>query len=365
MSHLHLLIPLTVAMLGLAFLLSAAMRNFYETRYEQIAFGTLFGLTVVLGMTNPLSFGEGIIFDTRTLLIGAAVAFVGPIAGLITMGFGLVCRMIIGGVGTTSGLIGLILAFGLAYVFVRFARDRIKNSIVKDALLGLAITPSILALFALPLDLATSLLIKILPTLLVSNVLGIVVLGLIFRRERRYVSEARKMQSFARIDSLTSLLNRRGMDREVDASTFDEVSGHALFYFDIDNFKSINDTYGHDAGDAALAIVAARIKVIIRGEAVFARHGGDEFSIYVPSLEAHAVQAVADRLCDTISAQKFSHSDQVFAVSISLGGYWSKQYLPLQEMINRADAQLLLAKRAGKNRSRVAFDRNSDVSMMA
>jgi diguanylate cyclase len=365
MFQFQILLAPVVAMLGLAFLLSSAMRHFHQTKYEQLAFGLLFGLTLVLGMTNPLSLGEGLIFDVRTLLTGAAVAFVGPIAGLITVAFGVICRIYVGGAGTASGLVGLVLAFCLAFAWAHFGKDRIKRPVLRDAFLGLAVTPSIIALFLLPFDLAMSLFYTILPTLLVCNVAGAIAIGWVFRREARYFLEAQEMQSIAQTDHLTNLLNRRGMDCEVDATKFDATRGHAVFYFDIDDFKGINDTYGHDTGDASLAIVAARIKDIIRGETVFARQGGDEFSLYVPGLEARDMQAVADRFCSAISGQKFSHNNQVFPVSISLGGYWSKQNLPLQDMINNADAQLLLAKRAGKNRAQVGFDRKENVSVVA
>ncbi len=365
MFQLQFFIAPVVAMMGFAFLLSAAMRNFHTAKNEQIAFGVLFGSIVVLGMTNPLPLGEGLFFDTRTLLTGAAVAFVGPVAGIITVGFGIICRIYIGGAGTTAGVASLILTFALAFAWLQLTKDRVRQPMLKDALLGLAVTPSILAVFLLPFDLALTLLISVLPTLLISNVIGTAAIGLVFRRERRYFSDAETMQSHARTDSLTNLLNRRGMDREVGASKFNAVHGHAVFYFDIDDFKFINDTYGHDAGDATLAIVAARVKDIIRGEAIFARHGGDEFSLYIPGLEAQDIGAIAERLCTTISSQKFSHNDQVFPVSISLGGYWTKQELPFEEMINRADTQLLLAKRAGKNRAQVAFDRDTDIPMVA
>jgi diguanylate cyclase len=365
MSQFQVLLPPFVAMLGLAFLLSTGMRHFYEAKHEQLAFGCLFGTVIVLGMTNPLSLGEGLIFDTRTLLIGAAVAFVGPVAGVIALGFGILCRIYLGGAGMVTGIIGMIFAYSLAFGGLRIMHNWRRKAVVKDVVLGSLISLSILALFALPYELALSLIAKVLPALLICNVLGMVAIGYIFRREQRFITEAQDHLTHSRTDALTNLLNRRGMDSEVDAAEFDATTGHALFYFDIDNFKFINDTFGHDAGDAALAIVAARIEEVIRCEAVFARHGGDEFSIYLPSLEAQDVQAVADRLCQTICSQKFSHINKTFAVTISIGGYWSKSMLPLQELLNRADAQLLLAKRAGKNRAQVGFDRKNSIPDVA
>lgn len=365
MLQFQVLLAPIIALLGLAFLFNAVLRRFHETKHEQIAFGVLFGATIVLGMTNPLSLGEGLIFDIRTLLLGGAVAFVGPIAGVIALGFGVVCRLFLGGAGTVAGVIGLVLAFAIAVVWVRLLQDRIKNTFVNDALLGLAITSSILALFVLPFDVAWSVAISILPTLLVCNIAGTVMIGWMFRREVRHVKDTRKMQTYAQTDALTNLFNRRGMDNEVDAAKFDIARGHAVFYFDIDNFKYINDTFGHPTGDATLAILAARISDTIRAEAIFARHGGDEFSIYIPGLEAQDMQSVGDRLCDTVSNEKFVHNGQNFAVSISVGAYWSKQDLPLQEMINRADQQLLLAKTAGKNRAQVAYGNDETTSAVA
>jgi diguanylate cyclase len=360
MLSFQVLLAPVLALMGLTFLCNAVLRNFYETKHEQVAFGVLFGTIVVVGMTNPLSLGDGLIFDTRTLLTGAAVAFAGPVAGFITICFGIICRLFIGGAGTTAGVIGLVLAFLLAFGWAHFMRGRIKNRIVGDGLLGLAITPSILALFVLPLDIAIGLIFSVLPTLTVCNVIGTIAIGLMFRREVRHFDDGKKLEVFAQTDALTNLLNRRGMDDKLGSVKFDANYGHALFYFDIDDFKLINDAYGHDAGDATLAIVAARITESIRREAVFARHGGDEFSIYLPRLGPRDVQDLANRICAAISSEAFSHKDLTFDVSISLGGYWSKRNMPVQDMLDLADTQLLLAKRAGKNRAQVAYGKDVD-----
>lgn len=365
MLSFQVLLAPVVALMGLAFLFNAVLRKFHDTKNEQIAFGVLFGITVVIGMTNPLSLGEGLIFDTRTLLTGAAVAFSGPVAGLITLVFGIICRIFIGGAGTAAGIIGLVVAFFLAVVWSQFMRKRVKNVIVGDALLGLAITPSIFALFVLPFDLAVNLFFFVLPSLIVSNVVGTIAIGLVFRREVKHFADGKKFAFFAQTDVLTNLLNRRGMDDKLDDMKFDPKYGHAIFYFDIDDFKFINDTHGHDAGDATLAIVAARISESIRGEAVFARHGGDEFSIYMPRMGRSDIQDVANRICGAVSSELFAHNDLTFAVSISLGAFWCRDDMPIQDMIKRADAQLLLAKRAGKNRAQVAYGSGNDADDVA
>ncbi len=365
MLQFQILLTPVIALLGLAFLFNAILRRYHETKHEQLAFGILFGATIVIGMTNPLSLGEGLIFDTRTLLLGSAVVFVGPVAGAVALVAGVACRLFIGGAGTFTGVVGLFLAFGIAIAWYYLMRNRITNKILSDILLGFAMTLSIFALFVLPRNLAIDLFVSILPTLLICNVIGTVAIGLVFRREMRYFQDNKELAAHAQTDALTHLLNRRGMESEIGSAKFDASRGHALFYFDIDNFKHINDTFGHPSGDATLAIMAARIRETIRGEAIFARHGGDEFSIYMPGLDAADVQAVGDRLCAVVSGQKFTHDSNTFAVSISIGAYWTKQDLPLQDMIDRADTQLLLAKRAGKGRAQVAYGNDNSAAEVA
>ncbi len=356
MLQLQALVPPIVALMGMAFLFNTVFGKFYESPYKQIAFGLLFGAVIALGMTNPLSLGEGLIFDTRTVLLGAAVAFVGPVAGSVALVCALICRLMIGGAGTVSGLLGLCIAFAIALAWRRFAKDRIKKPVLHDFLFGLTLTSSIVALFVLPFDLAMSLLGSILPALLFANTIGMIAIGFVFRRAETQFKDAKQLADDANTDSLTNLLNRRGMDAEICATKFDSDVGHAMFYFDIDHFKHVNDTYGHGAGDAALAIVAARIKDSVREEAIFTRHGGDEFSIYMRRLDAADVQAVADRIIRSISSQAFVFDNHTFDISISMGGCWTKQDIPIQRMIDLADAQLLLAKQAGKNRAQIAYD---------
>lgn len=356
MSQIQTLLTPVFALMGLAFLVNVVLRNFYGKRAEQYAFGLLFGIVVVLGMTNPISLGEGLIFDTRTLFIAAAVAFVGYVAGAIALVIGIVCRIMIGGAGALTGVVGLLLAFLIAIFWSRQISPRIKNPILADALLGWAVTTSSVALFLLPYETAIGILKSITPTLLFCNVVGTIAVGLIFRREVRYVEETKALEAYARTDPLTNLLNRRGFDTSTRKERYDPQNGHALFYFDVDDFKEINDRYGHEAGDAALSIIASRISDSLRQGSIFSRQGGDEFSIYMPSICQSDVQGVADRICRIIAKDPIQHAGQQFRTAISVGGYWTKTDQALRDMIDRADAQLLLAKRAGKARAQVLYD---------
>ena len=365
MAHFQILLAPALAVMGIAFLFNLVLHRVSDGRYRQYSFGLLFGCAIVIGMTNPLTLGDGLIFDTRSLFLGAAVAYGGPVAGLIAMVIGLACRLWIGGAGLPAGLVGLFLAYGLAFAFIRWIRPRIRNPHLADASLGIVISFSILALFVLPLDIALGLVGTVGPKLIVSNVVGMVILGIVFRRELSLEKARLQLQEEATRDPLTSLLNRRGLKVIVERRRFNPRVGQAMLYFDVDYFKSINDTYGHDTGDAVLEVIASRINENLREDAVFARHGGDEFSIYLPEIAQGDVKAVADRICNLIGKNALVVRGQAVKASISLGGYWSRMDHGLEELINLADTQLRLAKRAGKNRSQIAFDPKSAMASVA
>jgi len=264
-----------------------------------------------------------------------------------------------------AGVVGLVLAFVIAVVWSRYVSPHVKNRVVADALLGCVATASIVALFILPYETAISIIRSIIPTLILCNIFGTIAVGLVFRREVRHALKTRALEVHASTDPLTNLLNRRGFETSSSRTKYDPRNGHALFYFDVDNFKGINDRYGHDAGDAALAIIASRISDNLRQGSIFSRQGGDEFSIYMPSICQSDVQCVADRICRIIADDPFQHDGKQFKTAISMGSYWTKAHADLGDMIDRADTQLLLAKRAGKNRAQVLYDDDGKLQAVA
>ena len=365
MAHFQILLAPALAVMGIAFLFNLVLHRVVDRRSREYAIGLLFGGAIVIGMTNPLVLAEGFIFDTRSLLLGAAVVYGGPIAGLIAMAFGLVCRFWIGGAGLPAGIVGLVMAYGLAILCAKWINPLIRSQYLADAALGLVVSLSIFALFALPLEIALSLIGSVGPKLFLSNIVGMVVLGIVFRRELALEKARMQLQDDATRDPLTNLLNRRGLQSVVERRRFNPRVGQAMLYFDVDNFKSINDSYSHDIGDAVLEVIASRINENLRDDAIFARQGGDEFSIYLPEIGQGDVKAVAERICDLIGQDALIVRGQSVKASISLGGYWSRANFGLDELIKRADAQLRLAKSAGKNRTQIAFDPKSAIASVA
>lgn len=153
-------------------------------------------------------------------------------------------------------------------------------------------------------------------------------------------------------DSLTGLPNRAFFSAELRQAIkrAQRSSGElALLYFDIDRFKLINDTFGHDVGDKAICTFAQRARGVLRESDFLARLGGDEFVLIVEELAARAdVDGVADKLVAAMQAP-FALGDREHRVSTSIGIAFLDAGMSADRLIKAADDAMYLAKRAGRN----------------
>ena len=179
-------------------------------------------------------------------------------------------------------------------------------------------------------------------------------------RKRRYTDHLRdNVQNsieMAITDALTGLHNRRYMESHL-ATLAEQAAARgkplALMILDIDYFKAINDTSGHDAGDDVLREFAVRIRKSIRGIDLACRYGGEEFVIVMPETDAHVAGMVAERLRRSIAGQKFavSKGSKHIDVTISIGlSTLERKGEPVADLLKRADKALYRAKHAGRNR---------------
>lgn len=154
-------------------------------------------------------------------------------------------------------------------------------------------------------------------------------------------------------DLLTGLLNRRGLELELEARTArlpadTEVATIAL---DLDRFKSVNDRYGHEAGDGVLQRFAAIARACLPERALFARLGGEEFVVVLIGAEAATAPASAERIREHVAEAKFATADAPIQVSCSLGvcrgGALGD---PFADLLRTADQALYDAKRGGRDR---------------
>ncbi|MBC9881623.1 GGDEF domain-containing protein [Bradyrhizobium sp. INPA01-394B] len=157
-------------------------------------------------------------------------------------------------------------------------------------------------------------------------------------------------------DPLTGLGNRKYFDRMIGMAVQSALaSGEplSLLLFDIDHFKSFNDSYGHLTGDQVLRLVGLSLKQTIKGQDITARYGGEEFAVVLPNTGIRQALTVADHIRRAVMAKelkKKSTGEILGRVTISVGVSLLKEGDDTDALIERADACLYAAKRNGRNR---------------
>lgn len=161
----------------------------------------------------------------------------------------------------------------------------------------------------------------------------------------------KRLELMAVTDGLTGLYNHRFIFERLE----EEIAKVArygrplsIIMLDIDNFKQVNDTFGHRAGDEVILSVAHAIMASLRKTDVAGRYGGEEFLVLLPETDLKAAHIVAEKIRNTVALLQFETKD--LAVTISAGVAEAEKGESFEALINRADAKLYTAKRNGKNR---------------
>lgn len=168
-----------------------------------------------------------------------------------------------------------------------------------------------------------------------------------------------RLAIFASTDALTGVLNRSALasaiERRLVADPVDGIPVRgALLILDADNFKSINDSYGHDQGDIALRLITDAVKSVLRQTDLVGRIGGEEFCVYLPAATQFTAEAVGERIRHAVSVIPFMPQGKPHRLSVSIGGAVFDRRLPLSDLLRVADQQLYFAKQNGRNRVAVS-----------
>ncbi len=181
-----------------------------------------------------------------------------------------------------------------------------------------------------------------------ADCLGVV--GTMMNIQERKALE-RELQTFATIDALTGCYNRRYFLEQSGKETSRGCRHgylQALLYLDIDHFKKVNDTYGHQVGDRVLMQFALECKNLFRDGDIIGRLGGEEFAILLPHTSIKAAIQVAERLRQRIEDMEVK-AREIVKVTTSIGVSAVGDGIDLEESIRRADVALYIAKSAGRN----------------
>jgi diguanylate cyclase (GGDEF)-like protein/PAS domain S-box-containing protein len=165
------------------------------------------------------------------------------------------------------------------------------------------------------------------------------------------VSRAEALSKQALLDPLTSLGNRAYIEAEIRRCLIEVGSGSraGVLFVDIDHFKDVNDSHGHDAGDLALKVVAKTLQHSLRSTDRLGRWGGDEFLVAAAHTDIHGLSALAGKLRALVEASRVQARPVGFGVTVSVGATLLRPDDTLETVLKRTDTLLYHSKNAGRN----------------
>ncbi len=174
-----------------------------------------------------------------------------------------------------------------------------------------------------------------------------------------------KYQALSVVDDLTQINNRRYFFTEVPAALARALRQHQplnLLFIDLDHFKTVNDSYGHEMGDKVLKDVAAVLAGQSRKGDILARIGGEEFALAIPNTDARSIKLLAERINKAVAALQWEHEGQSFSITLSTGiselhfredndqSYLNHLNAIVQQLVREADEALYNSKNTGRNK---------------
>lgn len=157
----------------------------------------------------------------------------------------------------------------------------------------------------------------------------------------------------AATDELTSCLNRAAFIALIEDELVRDTARHhygAFLVLDVDNFKYVNDRFGHHVGDHALTLIAQTLRKAVRRGDMVGRLGGEEFGIFLPGIDLQSARIVAERVRQAIAEAEFNPDGERYTLTISVGGIMCDNRARFEDLFARADRHLYAAKKAGRNR---------------
>lgn len=247
------------------------------------------------------------------------------------------------------------LGYGCAFVFLR-----LRAALVVSGLTAAGIFTPLVAMAqadALPRVFAWG---PVLPQVALAHVMFVVLLTAVVRLRNshdRAQAHVELMRELAGTDMLTRLPNRRAMTDRLEravALSLRQKQPLSVALIDVDRFKSLNDRFGHAAGDVALQRLGDTMRMQLRASDVLGRWGGEEFLLFAPGTPIALAAELAERVRRAVATQSFPHGE---SVTISVGLAQCRERDALAALVQRADGALYRAKASGRNRVELADER--------
>ena len=316
----------------------------------------LFCVAVLDTMMGSFILTTGGRYDMRGLMIGLAVVMLGPRLGFFVMLTAVAVRLSIGDPGLTPGLAQIAIAYVAGTAWHHFARNRDIPAVPHIIGLTVLLTTPMLAIMLTPMDRWVTSATLLVPHTFVCTLVGVSLHRYLLGFELKFLRSTEQLREAADTDHLTGLLNRRSLEDKLAKLKKGQRSWHgmAVIYFDLDNFKSINDTHGHATGDAVLQVVSSRLAATFRPEDIFSRLGGDEFAVVLPNLTEAESKTIAERCRRLVADAPIIVGKARIQTSISVGAIWTVDEADFHLLLHLADKALYRAKSRGRNA--VAFE---------
>lgn len=335
-------------------------RSIRHSWTKSLLIGLIFSITAILAMQQPVQLREGIMIDARAVIVGLAAAFGGLPAAILSATLVGSYRLNLGGIGAIAGATGIVACAILGQIWRRYVGVKFHTGPQQLAGLGLLLALHSLSIFLLPLDMASELFPAAIPMLIASSITGALVMGSLIERERRHMYTEDHWRHSASTDSLTGLANRRAFTTALaDApKPIDPSQACLLMIMDVDHFKLVNDTFGHDAGDEALKAVADALRQTVRPGEQICRLGGEEFAIFVPSIDPHRIYDRANLFRTAVAKNPIRYAGKPIPLTVSLGiaQRTGDHVSDIHGMMRDADLALYKAKSNGRNCVSVSND---------
>lgn len=356
MQNLVFVIVSLALVIALVFALSFLDRLDITPKTRAVWIGVVAGICAFAAMMDPLVISEGVLIDGRSVFLGLAAATGGPLAALVALLFSSFTRIYLGGVGMAVGLSSMVFCALPGLVWRILDDFRCFSERWRWPIFGLILCISVPFVLMLPEPLGWQALRDGGLGQALVYLAGSSLFGLMLTREQKYNEQHHILAIDADIDPLTKALNRRGLEKRF-SEHFSQVGEASCFVgvIDVDNFKMINDRFGHDVGDLALCEVVTSLQRHIRSNDIIARIGGDEFVLIAFDLDHEQAAALHARLKDTLHRALQIHvpkQNLKLPFSATIGVIYEENFFPgLETLLESADKEMMRLKKDFRKKS--------------
>lgn len=274
--------------------------------FLMVIVGVVSGLIGLMIMSTQFNIAEGILLDTRSILVSLVGAFFGAIPLLITVVIASILRIFQGGSGAYTGVLVIVVTGGTGYLFGKYRLNKFVKLTIKHILefylFGFVVHLLMLACFyTLPSGGANLVLGKIFLPVMILYPIATVPLAVILFKQKKNVEMSNQIDFISKHDFLTGIHNRFYFEKVIDEFNKEKFYPLSIIMGDVNGLKIINDSLGHDKGDKLLIAISSILESAISENHVLSRWGGDEFILILPNtshIQANNIMIDITRKCD-------------------------------------------------------------------